>query len=84
MTKVCPGCKRELPTAAFSVCKRAKDGLQTRCKECLARWYKENREARLAYQREYLSNPEVKARQKKYMAVYQNEYRAKKKAEAAK
>lgn len=45
MTKVCPGCGVEKPLTAFYTNKRAKDGRQTRCKDCQLAYQAENREA---------------------------------------
>ncbi|MET8178166.1 endonuclease VII domain-containing protein [Streptomyces sp. NPDC005336] len=45
----CPGCKRALPFASFAADKNRRDGLQVRCRECVAeygaRYYRRRREA---------------------------------------
>lgn len=42
-TKVCCACGRELPLDAFGKHPRAKDGLQSRCRECTAKALKDGR-----------------------------------------
>lgn len=42
-TKVCCACGRELPLDAFGKHARAKDGLQSRCRECTAKALKDGR-----------------------------------------
>lgn len=42
-TKVCCACGRELPLDAFGKHPRAKDGLQSRCRECIAKALKDGR-----------------------------------------
>ncbi|MFE9119255.1 endonuclease VII domain-containing protein [Streptomyces sp. NPDC007172] len=47
--KTCTGCKRTLPLVSFAADKNRKDGLQVRCRECVARYgaahYRRRREA---------------------------------------
>jgi 5-methylcytosine-specific restriction endonuclease McrA len=67
-SKVCNKCKEEKPRKEFSKDRRAKDGLQSRCKacrkqnyqenrekelECNKQWYQENREKKLEYSKQY-------------------------------
>ena len=42
--KYCNGCNRTLPTEKFAKDKRSRDGLQSRCKECGARYYQQNKD----------------------------------------
>lgn len=42
--KTCSKCKSEKPYAAFSKCKRRKDGHDPRCKECASAYYQANKE----------------------------------------
>ncbi|MGW2636881.1 endonuclease VII domain-containing protein [Streptomyces sp. NPDC001348] len=48
-SKHCAGCKRDLPPAAFARDKNRRDGLQPRCRECVAEYsaahYRRRREA---------------------------------------
>jgi hypothetical protein len=41
--KTCGSCKEELPSESFAKASKAKDGLQSRCKSCCAKWYRENK-----------------------------------------
>lgn len=57
--KCCTKCKTDKGSDAFSKMKASKDGLRPICRECDARWRKENVQNRMAYQREYRAkNPE--------------------------
>lgn len=42
-TRVCHKCKQEKPLTEFNRNKVQKDGVQSKCKECLEKWRKENR-----------------------------------------
>lgn len=42
-TKICTKCGRELPLECFNKDKSKKDGLQCRCKQCIAKHYQDNR-----------------------------------------
>jgi hypothetical protein len=42
--KYCPGCDYDLPDSEFHKNKRERDGLQTRCKQCVSDYGKNNRE----------------------------------------
>jgi hypothetical protein len=44
--KHCNTCRRILPTSAFSLSRRKRDGRQARCRECWRRDYVTNREHR--------------------------------------
>lgn len=68
--KQCRMCKVEKPLDEFHKRSRARDGHQSRCKDCaiaLARqWYADNKERALDQQREYSQRPEVIAARRKY------------------
>lgn len=74
--KVCSRCRESLPANRdnFHKAKKAKDGLNTYCKDCAkarARdWAKKNREAKAAADRDYAQ------RNKARIANYQSRYRA--------
>lgn len=44
--KTCPKCKESKPLSDFSRCKKASDGLQYRCKECVKEYMRARHEAR--------------------------------------
>lgn len=43
LLKRCPRCKETKPTTEFGVCRSRKDGLQSYCRECIARLMKRHR-----------------------------------------
>lgn len=47
-TKKCATCKQHQPLAAFNKRQAARDGLQSRCRDCCRRWYEANRERHYA------------------------------------
>lgn len=51
--KTCSKCGVEKPREAFSKDKKAKDGLQSRCKDCKREYRQQNRERFREYQRRY-------------------------------
>lgn len=68
MTKICPCCREEKPTTAFSKNKNKKDGLAYKCKECHNKynreiWYKKNRAKQIES-----SNKYKQAHKEKYTA----------------
>ena len=73
-TKICTGCKKEMLATKefFTVMKRRKDGLNSKCKKCTKAYskkrYKENPEKHKEYSKKYRkNNPEkIKQIQKKY------------------
>ena len=52
-TKVCSRCKRELPISEFTKDKSRVDGLQNYCKGCNKKYYEDNKENIIAYQKLY-------------------------------
>lgn len=52
-TKVCSKCKRELPISEFCKDKSRVDGLQNYCKGCNKKYYEDNKENIIAYQKLY-------------------------------
>lgn len=66
--KHCNGCGRDLPDTKFSKNKGHRDGLNSRCKECVAAYYVNNAERIKAKQAAYYANPERKAYQAAYYA----------------
>lgn len=66
MTKECHGCHRVLPLAEYGQSARARDGLQTQCRECMAQ----------RQRREFVANPEgVRAKSRRYRARHLDEVR---------
>jgi hypothetical protein len=68
-TKVCRACGLERPISAFGKAATNRDGLNTRCKDCINRRERlpENRDARREYHRNYQrerrrNNPDVRIR----------------------
>lgn len=51
--KKCGKCKKKKPLEGFYKNKSKKDGLQSRCKDCIKDYNAKNREVRLKKQREY-------------------------------
>lgn len=76
MAKVCTGCRQEKAEQEFRKENRSKDGLSTRCKECMSQkskqYYSENkaefsRKARIYYKKHALElNARAKASRSKY------------------
>ena len=68
--KECNRCKQSLPLDAFHKSKANKDGFNRRCGKCTASYnkehYKETREKRLAYQREWDRKNKFRSRFSKY------------------
>ena len=56
-TKTCNKCKKDKELTEFNKHKGCKDGIRSRCKACCSaynkKWQGENREARLAYKKQY-------------------------------
>ncbi len=46
--KICCTCRRTLPLTEFNKRRAAKDGLQSRCRDCSRQWYERNRVAHMA------------------------------------
>ena len=60
-TKECTKCRETKPLEAFSKRKSSKDGLQRQCKQCTAKYYKDNRESiRTRERKYYLANKEAR------------------------
>lgn len=67
-TKKCCTCHRDLPITQFNVRRAAKDGLQSRCRECSAQWYEVNKES---HQRNVAArNAAVRAEYNKRIIAY--------------
>tara|TARA_R110000824_G_scaffold33443_5_gene107185 strand:- start:941 stop:1513 length:573 start_codon:yes stop_codon:yes gene_type:complete len=66
--KRCYACKIQQPRLEFYNDKRSKDGLQGRCKSCLAEYTKNNREHILSYKSDYRAknNKKIKDNKKEY------------------
>lgn len=78
MRKKCTKCGKMKDIKAFSICRAAKDGRQSRCKECQAAYFAGNRKARMAYQRRYRAahREAVLAWSRKYEATHRATRRA--------
>ncbi len=53
MEKLCTTCGENKTATLFSKNKRTKDGLQTKCKECVSKYYLLTRERQLARAQEW-------------------------------
>lgn len=76
--KVCSTCKLKKDFEFFTLRKSSKDGYCSQCKECVAKYRSINKEKRLEYNRQWLSNnPDYykKYRKKNYESVRNNELR---------
>lgn len=69
MTKFCHKCNRELSHEEFYKCRRAKDGLQSKCKQCLKKYNEKNKERIKKYQENY------RKKNKRKMKEYNKKYR---------
>ena len=79
--KRCSKCKRLLPLEMFHKNKTSKDGLNLWCKECVKRYYRNNREHKREYNRKYYQ--EHKEHIRKYIKQWNqaNETRLRKRRE---
>lgn len=60
-TKICSKCGRELPLSEFNKYKRAKEGLQSYCKDCEKQYRAEHRAERIEKMKQWRAdNPEYK------------------------
>lgn len=50
--KTCSTCQQEKHESEFSKCKKAKDGLQWKCKVCVKQWQLDNKDKRKAWRHE--------------------------------
>jgi 5-methylcytosine-specific restriction endonuclease McrA len=71
--KTCTKCGETKPTTAFSKDVSKKDGLCCQCKACVAFYYAENREKRLAYNANYYM--EHRDEKLNYCAAYRESHR---------
>jgi hypothetical protein len=67
-TKRCSTCRQERPVSDFNVQRRARDGLQSRCRACSAEWYQRNRAEHLA--RVYQRAVRIKADNRRRLVEY--------------
>ena len=68
-TKVCSRCKRELPISEFTKDKSRVDGLQNYCKGCNKKYYEDNKENIIAYQKLYYEDNKKNILVKKLSSV---------------
>lgn len=54
--KHCPKCQKDLPVSEFHRMKSAKDGLQSRCRTCLAQYYQAHKTQYIARGRQFRHN----------------------------
>ncbi len=84
--KICTRCKTEKDVSEFSKDKRAKSGLQSRCRscqaECDAKWYSENKEHKAEHNAKWYS--ENKEHRAEYDAKWVKENPEKRRAKCAK
>ena len=68
ISKECSCCRKIKPVSEFNKCKRELDGLQLKCKECLKKYRRENKEHRKAYLKIYNeeNKDKIKEKRKKY------------------
>lgn len=88
--KKCSGCGAEKPVSEFYSHPQTKDGLTSKCKDCIKQAVKNRREANIDHYRDYDRQRAKDPRRKRYTRRYQQSpsgraaaarYRAKQKAE---
>ncbi len=70
--KICCTCQRDVPLSLFNRRAAARDGLQSRCRDCASVWYQENRSAHVANVRR--RNDRVRAELHQLLAAYLAEH----------